>query len=1076
VTLGVGCVVSTAANVFDLIDSVTIDETVTLGGNGFGSEEGSGGGGGGGGGLVDGLAGGGGGAGGEPGRSLAIVTADRLVLQQLVTADGGNGGDGGLVQQCGGASADLSVDPERVEEVIRCSGEAGAFFVRLTDNVEGVVVDEVKSQITDYVRRQFEAGLSVTDIVGNLAATFGQEVADNVARSLEDLSPAGIAATILDAVFGGIKLTNLVNTGGGGGGGSGGGLFLAAGQGILKGVGGRASVRPGRGGFGGVTVVDDKNGTLFHFVYRTTAPSEAFGGARRLSDPFDQPGFPVFDPFTIQTGVTDRTVIRDVRVNALGIADIHTDPFTLFPIKVTVTCEATGISTNTIVPRAGGEYVATTDLLLCPGFNQVAAELSVSSELETTPAIMHELLRKRILVLAVDSDGDGLGDLDEADLGTDPLRRDTDGDGLVDGEEIRQRSDPRLVDTDGDGLSDGDEVLMLGTDPSRSDTDGDSVSDGTEVLLGTDPRSAASRPTAVPAGLLLAPSGRQLVAVDGGSGLAAVVSEVPSAGGFGLAFDTIARLYVALGSRLAVHDPVMGSTVDVGAFGGGLQVLQLALDPTTGALHGVELGPAPSFLPTGQLLWIDRATGAATRVGAAGPDPLHALAFDRTGRLFAVVAGGGGSDRLVELDPATGALRAIGPIGVTPVFGLAFDRAGVLHGAQLRSGSESALLVIDPATGLGVGAVPVGRALVGLATAPCPAPCFAPAAGYPVGPSLPQAVAVADLDGDSIPDVVSANLVGSVSVLIGRGDGTFDAATHFGTGVDTLSALAVGDLNGDGAPDVVVGSRSSQQAVVLLNDGAGRLGSPRPFPVGGAAFTLNALALGELTGDGRLDVAAGHSFGFGAAFVSLLAGDGAGGLGAPAMVGASQLGVLALAIGDVSGDGQADVVTAHADGRVVVLLGDGAGGLAASGEVRAAAFPSSIALGDVSGDGHLDLVIADLEGQGAVVLFNDGTGGFPSGAGYFLGSDVQLPTGVALADLTSDGVLDIAIADGRGSVAVLVGLGAGGFALASGSPFPAGRGLSHVAAGDLDGDGLTDLVVADQDGGQVLVLLNQPSF
>ena len=115
----------------------------------------------------------------------------------------------------------------------------------------------------------------------------------------------------------------------------------------------------------------------------------------------------------------------------------------------------------------------------------------------------------------VDTDGDGLGDTDEAARGTDPHRPDTDGDGLLDGLEVRHGldpldprdgladpdsdgltnvqeqavgTDPRRADTDGDGLIDGDEDRVYGTDPTRADTDGDGLTDGEEVrLYGTNP-------------------------------------------------------------------------------------------------------------------------------------------------------------------------------------------------------------------------------------------------------------------------------------------------------------------------------------------------------------------------------------------------------------------------------------------------------------------------------------------------------------------------------------------------------------------------------------------------------------
>ena len=93
----------------------------------------------------------------------------------------------------------------------------------------------------------------------------------------------------------------------------------------------------------------------------------------------------------------------------------------------------------------------------------------------------------------LDSDGDGLTDTQEADIGTDPFNPDTDGDGLSDGEEVNlYRTDPLNPDSDWDGLKDGAEVLTHKTDPLDPDTDDGGVYDGHEVIEdGTDPLNPA---------------------------------------------------------------------------------------------------------------------------------------------------------------------------------------------------------------------------------------------------------------------------------------------------------------------------------------------------------------------------------------------------------------------------------------------------------------------------------------------------------------------------------------------------------------------------------------------------------
>ncbi|MDZ7692511.1 MAG: OmpA family protein [Balneolaceae bacterium] len=94
----------------------------------------------------------------------------------------------------------------------------------------------------------------------------------------------------------------------------------------------------------------------------------------------------------------------------------------------------------------------------------------------------------------VDTDGDGLTDAEEAELGTDPNNADTDGDGLTDGDEVNKyKTDPLNPDTDDDGLTDGAEVNSHNTDPNNPDSDGDGLEDGEEVNdYRTDPNNPDS--------------------------------------------------------------------------------------------------------------------------------------------------------------------------------------------------------------------------------------------------------------------------------------------------------------------------------------------------------------------------------------------------------------------------------------------------------------------------------------------------------------------------------------------------------------------------------------------------------
>src|SRR5262249_36454945 len=128
-------------------------------------------------------------------------------------------------------------------------------------------------------------------------------------------------------------------------------------------------------------------------------------------------------------------------------------------------------------------------------------------------------------------------------------------------------------------------------------------------------------------------------------------------------------------------------------------------------------------------------------------------------------------------------------------------------------------------------------------------------ANYTTGTN-PSSVAIGDLNGDGRLDLAVANSYSNtVSVLLGNGDGNFQAQTQYATGTNP-SSVAIGDLNGDGRPDLAVANHDSNTVSVLLGNIGGGFQQQAQSPTGPAPASV---AIRDLNGDGRLDLAVANA-------------------------------------------------------------------------------------------------------------------------------------------------------------------------------------------------------------------------
>ncbi len=293
----------------------------------------------------------------------------------------------------------------------------------------------------------------------------------------------------------------------------------------------------------------------------------------------------------------------------------------------------------------------------------------------------------------------------------------------------------------------------------------------------------------------------------------------------------------------------------------------------------------------------------------------------------------------------------------------------------------------------------------------------------------PLCMSVADVNGDGIPDLVIGEGLGDSGVLVflGHANGTFGPALRTHVPLASVDVLSTGDLNHDGHRDVVVASQdpgSLGKVVVLLGKGNGRFRAPVTYRTGSHDDLIDALAVGDATGDHRLDVVAGI-----AGKVWILPGRGDGSFASPLTLPWHERpgpGIGAIAVGKLGRDRDPDIVLAA--GYVEVFRGRGHGSFAPIKRYRVDSPRdglSSVSLADVNGDGLPDVVAGEFGGLGAAVL--EGTRGGGLGAAVILRAHAGAHDAV-VGDLRGNGHLDIAVSNfDSGDISVLFNRGGGRF-------------------------------------------------
>jgi len=300
---------------------------------------------------------------------------------------------------------------------------------------------------------------------------------------------------------------------------------------------------------------------------------------------------------------------------------------------------------------------------------------------------------------------------------------------------------------------------------------------------------------------------------------------------------------------------------------------------------------------------------------------------------------------------------------------------------------------------------------------------FRPPVRYDSGGTSADSVFVADVNGDNKPDILVAHcgqtlpsgpdcaLEATVSVLLGKGDGTFRAAVSYGSGGFGAIAIAVADVNGDGKADMIVTNGISDvtgpdgSVGVLLGKGDGTFALAEVYDSGGQR--ASGVAISDVNGDGNPDLLVSN----GSGVLGVLQGNGDGSFQPPVLYDEGDPNVFAMAVADVNKDGQLDVVVSSSgSNKIGVLLGNGDGMFKPVVMFASGTGVSWVpVIADVNGDGNLDVVVPHyFDGQVGLLLGN-GDGTYQKAIPYSVNGSSA--SSLAVADFNGDGLPDLVVTE-----------------------------------------------------------------
>ncbi len=293
---------------------------------------------------------------------------------------------------------------------------------------------------------------------------------------------------------------------------------------------------------------------------------------------------------------------------------------------------------------------------------------------------------------------------------------------------------------------------------------------------------------------------------------------------------------------------------------------------------------------------------------------------------------------------------------------------------------------------------------------------FATPVMYPTGNSA-NAVVTGDLNGDGNLDVVVTNYAdGTVSVLLGVGDGTFAPAITTASGFSTYSSLdlVLADFDGDGVLDVVTYAQSGNNAYLLRGNGNGTLQGP--VNVLKWNNSLTALRAADVNGDGRMDLVATDYY----TNILVIKGNGDGTFQAPTTITVNYYANF-IYPADLNGDGKIDLILSYNySGTIAVLMGNGDGTF--QSPINYSAYNiSRLAVDDLNGDGNLDVV--GVGGSNTISVFYGNGDGTLQPPVTFNDNTYNYLTDVVIGDFNKDGLADIAIVNNSYSGSVHMFLG-----------------------------------------------------